>query len=191
MPVVTHTQRVRAPITVLWAQIQDLSLWAPDIPGYVTHEELSAEESRWTVQGDVGALSRRVEFRVLVTERVEPSRICFSLEGLNESLQGSGSFEAVETPSGRAAPIAAPAPQSWWRRALHRLVRRRFERTFAAPAAAVGESVDSGVTTFVCTLDLQAGGLMGPVINTLIEPMLAPAAEHLAGNIAVAVEARC
>jgi hypothetical protein len=191
MPVVTHTQRVRAPITVLWAQIQDLSLWAPDIPGYVKHEELSAEESLWTVQGDVGALSRRVEFRVLVTERVEPSRICFSLEGLNESLQGSGSFEAVDTPSGRAPAVPSPRPQSWWRRALHRVVRRRFERTFAAPVAAVGESADDGVTAFVCTLDLHAGGLMGPVVNTLIEPMLAPAAEHLAGNIARAVEARC
>jgi hypothetical protein len=70
-------------------------------------------------------------------------------------------------------------------------VRRKFEQSFAAPVASVGESVEGGVTTFVCTLDLQAGGLMGPVVNTLIEPMLAPAAEHLAGNIALAVEARC
>jgi hypothetical protein len=68
---------------------------------------------------------------------------------------------------------------------------------FPAPASAVGRQpqlpaigpASRDVTTFVCALELQAGGVMGPVVNTLIEPLLAPAAAHLAGNIALSVEA--
>jgi hypothetical protein len=110
MPSVSHTQQVRAPVTVLWDQIQDLSLWAKDIPGYLSHQELSPDESVWTVQGDVGAMSRRVEFRVLVTERLEPRRISFTLTGLNENLQGSGSFEAHQDEETRPGQAPPPSP---------------------------------------------------------------------------------
>lgn len=211
MPAVTHSRQASVSIDELWAHVHDLSNWAADIPGYVAHTEIDPDESIWTVKGDLGALSKQVDFRVKVTERVAPSRVTFSLEGTTENVSGQGSFEArpIGAPARPLAVAAPPVPVvGGWRAALQRIVRRLFRRNFVSlqavpPAGASSSSSPSpsrspspspsapaggGATEFSFSLELQAGGMMGPVVNALLEPLLLPAAVDLADKIAASVE---
>lgn len=191
MPAVIHHRQADVPIDELWDYVHDLSNWAKEIPGYVAHTEIDADESIWTVKGDVGALSKQVDFRVRVTERVAPSRVAFSLEGTTENVSGQGAFEARPAGAARPAAPTAPAPPTrtgWFPTRFQQLVRRLFRRTFAGPIAVAPIAAGAAGTEFSFSLELSAGGMMGPVVNALLEPLLLPAAVELADKIAGAVE---
>lgn len=206
MPEVTYRQAVAAPLDRVWEFVQDMDNWAPLVMGYQSHEKLSDLESVWSLKGELGGLTRTARFRVLITEWNGPGRVRFELRGLQEPVNGTGTFESAEivdavgdTPRGDAAPSAhtasrAEAP-SLFARAMRWLLARVFpasakprSRPLVAQQAGVPPRPPESTITF--SLSLHATGATGPVLNLLLAPMLEPVAQDLASAIAREIEAR-
>ena len=82
MPEVEHTALVAAPVAAVWDFCQDMANWAPLLTGYQAHEVVSDRESLWTLKGEVGGLTRSVQFRVEITDVSTSTARDFSLDGL-------------------------------------------------------------------------------------------------------------
>ena len=191
MPEVTYTTTMKLPVTEVWDFVKDMNNWAPFLTGYQQHEILSETDSIWTLKGDVGILSRVVKLKAHVTEWAGPERVCFTLTGLNEQVEGGGTL--VMAPHLGQAPPPAPPKRGIFRRLLtgfFRLMMRLFngkspERR-ELPAAGANDT--GSLLSF--TLRMEAGGATGPLVNAMLEPALLPAAEDLANKIAAHLEAR-
>ncbi len=105
MPEVTYQTSLELPVDKIWDFVQDMNNWAPFMTGYQSHEIKSETRSIWTLKGDVGILSRTVQLDVNVTEWAGPERVVFTLKGLNEDVDGGGTFTMRQTPA--AAPAVA------------------------------------------------------------------------------------
>ena len=146
MPEASYTTTARLPVETVWSFVEDMDNWAEFVAGYQSHEKEGEHDSRWVLKGDVGVLSRILEFRAPVAGWSGPSRVAFELVGLNEPMQGGGHFEMEPVAAGEGdAGAAAPAPRrgNFVQRALEaivrlvlRLFRGRAERAEGpAPAA--------------------------------------------------------
>jgi carbon monoxide dehydrogenase subunit G len=164
--------------------------WAPFLTGYQKHEKQSETESTWTLKGDVGMLARTLRFKVLVTEWAGPERVSFSLKGINEPMTGSGSFtmQALAGGAAAAAPASEP-PRPRGLAALWDRIVRFFFRRVAGPAV-VREAPAAGaaVTRMSFMLRVDPGGPMAPMIDALMKPAMAAAAEDLAQRIIAHLE---
>lgn len=186
----------RLPAETIWDFVKDMDRWARFVAGYQGHEHEAEHDSIWTLKGDVGVLSRTLRFRVHVTEWSGPSRVAFTLTGLNEPMRGEGSFEMEPVREGEAAaasgardgpPPSAPPPGFLARlftrvfRFFFRRARGRVERETPPPGAAAARM------RFL--LRLEPGGPMAPMIDAMIHPAMAAAAEDLATRIIAQIEA--
>lgn len=191
MPEVTYTTTLHLPVSTIWEFVQDMNNWAPMLTGYISHEIKSDTHSVWTLKGDVGILARTVELDVHITEWVDEERVRFTLKGLNEMVEGGGCFLMGPVTSGDEPAAAAdpPRPSLWQRmigwvmRALYRRMHGTVERT--APASVPGREA----SRLSFTLEMNAGGPTAPLVNAMLEPAMAPAAEDLAQKIAAHLEA--
>lgn len=185
MPEVEHTTTVAAPIEAVWAFVSDMDNWAPYLTGYQKHEKRSETVSVWTLKGDVGVLSRRVELEATVVEWRGPDRVRFTLAGLNESVEGGGTL-TLERTRLEAHETAAPRLGPW-----ARFVRWLFTLVGGARSTPprLSASAPSGeATRLKFELRMDAGGPTGPLVNAMLGPLLLPAAEQLANEIASHVE---
>jgi carbon monoxide dehydrogenase subunit G len=193
VPEAEYATTSRLPVEVIWDFVRDMDHWAPFVTGYQSHQKEGERDSLWVLRGDVGALSRRVVFRVHVTEWAGPSRVAFSLDGVNEPLTGEGAFrleregEAPVTPAGVAPPRLGllgrllEAALRWWLRAFGGRPGRATR-----PDAGDG----AGATRLGFRLRIEPGGPMAPMLSALIAPALRPAAEDLAERILAHLEAQ-
>lgn len=182
MPEVTSYKPIAASQQTIWDYVKDIGNWAEFIIGYQHHELIDDRRSTWTVKGELGALSRTVSFEVLITEWVEPERVRFTLSGLTERFDGEGSF-AIGIPPGEAdIAVRRPSPL---RRLLHLLFGRRTRRAAQAQTVAVGSDADQ--SGFGFDLSLQAGGMTGPVVNAMMEPIMRRAADDLADRLSTEI----
>jgi len=191
VPEVEYATTARLPVATIWEFVNEMDNWAAFVAGYQSHEKQSDKNSTWVLKGDVGMLARTVKFAVHVEEWNGPSRVSFSLEGLNEPMKGSGTF--VLEPYEDAA-LAAPAPPR--RRLGARLLesvarffyRLRHGRAERAASADAGPAAGTSRLTF--RLRIDPGGPMAPMISALVKPLLQPAAEDLANKILATLERR-
>jgi carbon monoxide dehydrogenase subunit G len=162
--------------------------WAPFLTGYQSHEKQSDTESVWTLKGDVGVLARTLRFRVTVTEWAGPSRVRFALKGLNEPMSGEGAFtmEAIGA-SAPAAESAAPERPRGLAALWDRIVRFFFRR-YRAPVAPRALAAGTATTRMTFRLRVDPGGPMAPMIDALMKPAMAAAAEDLAQRIIAHLE---
>ena len=189
MPEVEYTTTLSLPRETVWSFVKDMNNWAPFLTGYQRHEILSETDSIWTLKGDVGVLARIVRLQAHVTDWSGPDRVAFTLTGLNESVEGGG--ELVMREGGVVAPSSkAVVRRSLFGRALdaiarffYRLVNGPGPERVAAPARRDGEG-----SRLTFTLRMEAGGPTGPLVNAMLAPALAPAAEDLANRIAAHLE---
>lgn len=93
MPNGMQRVHISKPKEDVWTFLQDINNWAPLIPGYIEHEVISEEQFTWKFRADLGMMQKNIVLQVDLTDKTEPSKITFNLEGLNESLDGSGYFE--------------------------------------------------------------------------------------------------
>ena len=191
MPEAEYATTSRLPVEVIWDFVRDMDHWAPFVRGYQSHEKQGERDSLWVLRGDVGALSRRVVFRVHVTEWAGPSRVAFTLAGVNEPLTGEGAFrlerEAPLTPPSVAAPrpgLLGRLLEAALRWAL-RVFGGRPERATRPDAGARADATRLGFR-----LRIEPGGPMAPMLSALIAPALRPAAEDLAEKILAHLEAQ-
>ncbi len=184
MPEVAYTTAMRLPLEAVWTFVSDMNNWAPFLTGYQKHEIIDGTDSLWTLKGEVGILSRMVELRAHVTEWEAPQKVCFTLTGVNEAVDGGGSL--VIRRASASAPVPAPAPVSLWRRLLRVLAGALFRllHPVATPAALPAESAGAEGVELEFTLRMDAGGPAGPLVNAMLGPALEPAVEDLAKKIA-------
>lgn len=194
MPEVEYTTTLQRPIDEVWDFVQDMNNWAPFMTGYQGHEELNDKESVWTLKGDVGVLARTVKLKANIIDWSGPERVEFTLEGLNETVDGGGLLVMAPTDGKQADDKAAPTPKSG--NALTRLFAAFFGVIFAwlfrlkqgsVERAAPRDNAGPG-SRLTFTLRMDAGGPTGPLVNAMLGPALLPAAQHLANKIAAHLE---
>jgi carbon monoxide dehydrogenase subunit G len=189
VPEVAYTTVVHAPQMAIWDFVKVMDNWAPYVTGYQSHEVIDDADSIWTLKGDVGVLSRVVQFRVHITEWAGPARVAFTMSGINEQTEGEGLF--VMGPVGEE-PETAPAPaaprQGWWRSLRSRMILFFYRRSNPQQTERIVGQTGPAASQLAFTLRMKSGGVIGPVVDAMIEPMLAPAAEDLANKIANQVE---
>ena len=193
MPEVEYTTTAELPVAVIWDFVKEMDNWAEFVAGYESHEKHGDDDSTWILKGDVGVLARTVKFEVHVEEWAGPERVRFSLRGVNEPMEGSGTFllAAYEDESAASAAPAAPRPGLLTRLLtaiasfFYRLVHGSAERAATADAGP-----GAGVSRLTFRLDVQPGGPMAPMVNALMKPMMQPAAEGLANQIMATLEQR-
>ena len=187
MPEVEYSLDTPAPIDAVWAFVKEIDNWAPFLTGYQRHEKLSDDESIWLVKGELGGLSRIAEFRVRVIEWAGPERVTFTLEGLQEPVNGSGSFLATNLAAGSTPPSGVNRQQTL-RRLLSQLWRWLRLGVRQPAVADVGIDKKSAKTRLTFQLQVSAAGAAGPILNLLLAPLLAPVAENLARRIVEKIE---
>lgn len=201
MPECSHTTTVHAPLEQTWAFVREMDNWAPLLTGYQSHTKIDDKTSTWTLRGDVGMLSREVELLVEITEWLDGERVSFTLHGVNEQVDGDGTFEIVTAEvatapvSAHAEPSAADKNTEIATSNAHKptIVGRFFawlaKLLFRAQHGeeplleAVGPPVEQQVS-LKFRLRMDAGGPMAPMLNALLQPALLPATEDLAQKIA-------
>ena len=120
-----------------------------------------------------------MQLKAHVTEWNGPERVSFTLEGLNELVDGGGTLlmgPYTQAP-GEAAPIV---PRKSFFRRMHGPAPERAARPL--PAA------NGAASKLQFTLKMEAGGPTGPLVNAMLGPALLPAAEDLANKIAAHLE---
>jgi len=192
MPSVRCSRTVAASTDAVWAFIENMDNWAPFVMGYQSHQMLDANRSDWTVKGDLGPLARTVQLEVAIEEWVEPERVVFTLKGVTETVEGEGSFFIGELPESEATGSLSPSSRGSWRwlarlfSAFRRVRRRRDTQAEAAPVPIPAP----GSTPFSFMLTLQAGGMVGPVVNAMLEPLMERAANDLADKLVMEITRR-
>ena len=176
-----------APGTI-WEFVREMDHWAPLLTGYQKHEKQSDTESVWTLKGDVGVLARTLRFRVLVTEWAGPERVTFALKGMNEPMTGEGWFKIESAGASAPAPAPPPEPARGLAGLWERIVRFFFRRA-RGPAVVRAEPTGPVTTRMIFRLRVDPGGPMAPMIDALMKPAMAAAAEDLAQRIVAHLEA--
>ena len=189
----THTLTSHVSAETVWAFVSDMDQWAPFLLGYQAHDQQSDRESLWTIKAELASLSRTVDFRVQITEWVEPVEVRFTLEGIGEPMQGEGWFRidaledsSVPTPVETRASAAPGGFVRWWATLLRRLLGRGSARTAESTAA----STRPAAVRLTFSLSLTPGGAMAPMIEAMIKPVMVATAEDLAQRIVLHLEGR-
>ena len=190
MPEVEYATTARLPVGTVWEFVQEMDNWAPFVAGYQSHEKQSEKDSTWLLKGDVGMLTRTVKFAVHIEEWNAPSRVSFTLLGLNEPMKGSGTF-ALE-PYEDAALVAPPPRKGLLARLLEGIARFffRLRHGSALRAASADAGPAAGTSRLSFRLRIDPGGPMAPMVSALVKPLLQPAAEDLANQILATLERR-
>lgn len=185
MAEVSYSTTTKLPSEAIWDFVREMDNWGPWVAGYQSHRKESETDSVWVLKGDLGSLSRRLEFRVHVSEWAGPERVAFALTGLNERMDGRGEFR-MEIVGAGGDTASDPAPRKrWWTRLVERLVALFYRPERRAATAAI-----AGETRLTFHLTLTPGGPMGPMIDAMIKPAMAVAAEDLANRIVGHLERR-
>ena len=193
MPQCTHSTIVHAPLSTTWAFVAEMDNWAPLLTGYQGHEKHDEKVSTWRLRGDVGMLSREVELRVEITDWREGERVDFTLSGVNEQVDGDGTFtitshqeDTAPNPDSDGDPVATEvgdnASRGWFASFFVWLARLLF-RAQHGQQKALQAVVDEHVQ-LQFRLRMEAGGPMAPMINAMLQPAILPATEDLAVKIA-------
>ena len=183
----THTITTWVAAPEVWAFVSDMDRWAPMLLGYQSHEQRSERESTWTIKGDVGTLTRVVDFRVSIIEWVELERVRFTLEGVGEPMTGDGSFRLERLEPGDAPAAAEPTPRPGFLTRLWAVLVRRVLGAGKFEAAAPGRS-GSPAVRLTFRLSLTPAGAMAPMLEAMIKPVMVATAEDLAQRIVARLE---
>jgi carbon monoxide dehydrogenase subunit G len=190
VPEVEYTTTLSLPRETVWDFVKDMNNWAPFLTGYQRHEILSETDSIWTLKGDVGVLARMVRLKAHVTDWSGPDRVAFTLTGLNEPVEGGGELVMRESSAATAPAATAVVKLSIGRRIMDAIARFLYRLVNGRPAArpAISAQAAAGGSRLTFTLRMEAGGPTGPLVNAMLAPALAPAAEDLANRIAAHLE---
>jgi carbon monoxide dehydrogenase subunit G len=191
LPEVEFATTARLPVEVIWDFVQDMDNWARFVAGYQSHEKHSETDSTWLLKGDVGVLARTVKFAVHIEEWDGPSKVTFSLAGVNEPMKGSGTF-LLERFEDASALAPAPARPGLLARLFEAVARffYRLRHGGARRAASADAGPAAGTSRLIFRLRIDPGGPMAPMVSALMRPLMKPAAEDLAHRILATLEQR-
>ena len=191
MPEVEYTTVVNLPPEKVWDFVKDMNNWAPFLTGYQKHQILSETDSIWTLKGDVGVLARIVELKAHITEWNGPERVSFTLAGINELVDGSGTLTMGPYTQTTAAAAPIVKKRSFLGRIVDAIFRFLFRRVNGPAPERQAKGLplpDGSASRLQFILRMDAGGPTGPLVNAMLGPALFPAAEDLANKIAAHLE---
>lgn len=192
MPAAEYTTTAKLPVETIWDFVKEMDNWAEYVTGYQSHEKQSETDSVWVLKGDVGVLARTLKFQVHITEWNGPSRVAFALKGLNEPMEGGGTFEMAPYEDEEAAASAPPAVKKNPILRLLEAIARFFLRLVGGGrperAASADAGPGAGMARLTFSLEINPGGPMAPMVNAMMKPVMLPAAEQLASSIMARLE---
>lgn len=185
MPEVEYTMVIRAPLEVVWDFSKDPAKWAHLLKGYQGHRVVNERETVWTLKADVDILARTADVHVTITEWLEKEKVAFALKGITEPIEGHGTiivqpysnYSSLNASKGRG-PI----------KVLTRWFRCLFSAERGRPASTNSPLASKTATMVSVRMALYAGGMMGPLINAAISPLLHSVAEELAQKLTTTIE---
>ena len=111
-------------------------------------------------------------------------------------MKGDGSFQISLLDPSEASPAmvlaATPAPGifvRWWAALLRRLLGRGKQERPGSAAGRTGPA-SAGALELIFRLSLTPGGVMAPMIEAMIKPVMVATAEDLAERIVAHLEER-
>ncbi|KRB83497.1 CoxG family protein [Noviherbaspirillum sp. Root189] len=148
---------VTTDIDTVWAFVSNMGNWAGQMPGYISHEEIDANDSVWTLKIDLGPFKRPVVMDIHVLEWLPPHEVRFELKGRFDPFHGSGTFrsephgtrsvmhlelqaEATGSMAKVLTAMATPVLKKITDQFSANLVKALEERSTAAPPPAVVET---------------------------------------------------
>ena len=180
-----YSTTAKLSVETIWEFVKEMDNWASFLTGYQSHEKESDTDSVWILKGDVGVLARTLKLRVHITEWAGPERVRFELHGLNESMEGEGSFVMEPYADAAASVPAQPGLVARFFRWLFQLLHGSAKRAGTADAGP-----GTGMAKLTFRLRIDPGGPMAPMVNAMMKPVMPPAAEDLANKIMAHLEAR-
>lgn len=93
MPNGIYTTELPASQQSVWDFVQDMNNWAPLVPGYQEHKQLSDNQFTWSFKADLGFIKRDVQLQIDFKEWQEPTKVTFDLIGLTDNFTGEGYFQ--------------------------------------------------------------------------------------------------
>ncbi len=185
MPEVTFSTTMNLSPEKIWEFVKDMNNWAPFLTGYQKHQVIDEVDSIWTLKGDVGILSRVVKLKAHVTEWNGPSKVAFTLTGINEEVDGGGEL-TMELATAEAPVVRAK--KGFFARLMESIARFFFRLMHGSGPERETSKLGGPLSKLTFTLRMDAGGPTGPLVNAMLAPALAPAAEDLANKIAAHLE---
>ncbi|MFF2289888.1 CoxG family protein [Peribacillus butanolivorans] len=96
-----HSIMLPVSIENVWGFVSVIDLWAPLVPGYISHEIINDEKLVWEFKSDLGLMKKKIKLEVDILEWNEPNKVTFKLRGLNEKFDGYGYFFAEQIGKGQ------------------------------------------------------------------------------------------
>ena len=185
MAEVAYSTTAKLPIDTIWDFVKEMDNWAVFVAGYQEHQKQNETDSVWVLKGDVGSLTRTLKFDVHITEWAGPERVSFELKGINEQLEGSGEFLMQSYGENSAAEAPSPPKKNPFMRLIEAILRFFFRLVYgeAERGAHADAGPGEGMARLSFKLEIRPGGPMAPMINAMVKPAMAVAAEDLAQKI--------
>jgi hypothetical protein len=111
--------------------------------------------------------------------------VSFTLIGIDEVVEGGGTL-SIAKPA--AIEKVAPPKKGLWRRFVDSLFRFFFRLQHGSGPKRLAHTRAEASSELTFRLRMDAGGPSGPLVNAMLAPALAPAAEDLANKIAAHLE---
>ena len=105
MPSKKHSVTVHANAKKVCDFVSSMNNWAPLVPGYINHEIINQNVSTWEFKIDLGLIKKKVQLEVTILNWDEPSKVIFSLLGINEHFEGKGYFKVQRIDSSNSRMI--------------------------------------------------------------------------------------
>lgn len=178
MPEVEHVDVVNAPIAFVWDFVKDMGNWVQYLKGYQKHEVKNEKDSVWWIKGDVGIMARTVSFAVHIEEWLPEDRATFSMKGVSEVMDGDGAL--IMGPNVPGEPATAKKGGLF--------KKKKKETATAQPTPQAVAEADPNTTKLSFRLRVNAGGLIGPMVNAVLSPVLKPIAEDFSTKLKARIE---
>jgi carbon monoxide dehydrogenase subunit G len=130
MPVTTTEFSIRLGRDKLWELLNDLKSLGKCIPGCEAVEVLGPDDSKWKMKLNVGIVSRRIEAKAHVAERVKPETLTLNIQSTDGDLTGVWKLKLTEenpslTNVSLTADITARGAFEW---AINQIIKSQMSK---------------------------------------------------------------
>jgi len=141
LPVTTTEFTVGLPRASLWSLLNDFERLGGCVPGCEEVKVLGPDDSQWKLKLAVGIVSRRIDARARVLERVEPSTMVIRIDSLDGELSGSWklSLSEIDHHSTRVALSADITARGAFEWVVNQIIRTQLSKMTNQFAACISE----------------------------------------------------
>ncbi|MDA4124652.1 MAG: SRPBCC domain-containing protein [Thaumarchaeota archaeon] len=144
MPTTNTEFSLGLPRDKLWEMLNDLKSLGKCIPGCEAVDVLGPDDSRWKMKLSVGIVSRRIEARAHVAERVKPESLVINLQSIDGDLTGVWKLQlSEENPTSTkvklTAEITARGAFEW---AVNQIIKSQMSKMVSQFVDCISKSIE-------------------------------------------------